>query len=38
LRWAFGEAAVIAKHHHPLLTLYAEKLAAEHGKFKINRA
>jgi len=36
LRWAFGEAAVIMKRKHPLLTPYAEKLVAKHGKFKGN--
>lgn len=36
LRWAFGEAAVIAKRNHPLLTPYAEKLVAKRGKFKGN--
>jgi transposase len=36
LRWAFGEAAVIAKRNHPLLTPYAEKLVSRHGKFKGN--
>jgi len=36
LRWAFGEAAVIMKRNHPLLTPYAEKLVAKHGKFKGN--
>jgi transposase len=36
LRWAFGEAAVIAKRNHPLLTPYAEKLIAKRGKFKGN--
>lgn len=36
LRWAFGEIAVIAKRNHPLLTPYADKLAAKHGKFKGN--
>lgn len=36
LRWAFGEAAVIAKRNHPLLTPYAEKLTSKHGKFKGN--
>lgn len=36
LRWAFGEAAVIAKRNHPLLTPYAEKLVSQHGKFKGN--
>ncbi len=36
LRWAFGQAAVIAKRNHPLLTPYAEKLISKHGKFKGN--
>jgi transposase len=36
LRWAFGEAAVIAKRNHPLLTPYAEMLCSKHGKFKGN--
>jgi len=36
LRWAFGEAAVIAKRNHPLLKPYAEALTAKHGKFKGN--
>lgn len=36
LRWAFGEAAVIAKRNHPLLTPYAEKLTSKRGKFKGN--
>ena len=36
LRWAFGQAAVIAKRNHPLLTPYAEKLTSTHGKFKGN--
>lgn len=36
LRWAFGEAAVICKRNHPLLTPYAEKLVSQHGKFKGN--
>jgi len=36
LRWAFGEAAVICKRHHPLLTPYADRLVAKHGKFKGN--
>ena len=31
-----GEAAVIAKRNHPLLTPYSEKLTAKHGKFKGN--
>jgi len=36
LRWAFGEAAIICKRNHPLITPYAEKLIAKHGKFKGN--
>jgi len=36
LRWAFGQAAVICKRNHPLLTPYAEKLVSKHGKFKGN--
>jgi transposase len=36
LRWAFGEAAVICKRHHPLLTPYADRLIAKRGKFKGN--
>jgi transposase len=36
LRWAFGEAAVIAKRNPLLLTPYAERLVAKHGKFKGN--
>jgi transposase len=36
LRWAFGEAAVIAKRNHPLLTPYVEKLVSKHGLFKGN--
>ncbi len=36
LRWTFGEAAVIAKRNHPLLTPYSEKLTSKHGKFKGN--
>ena len=36
LRWAFGEAAIICKRSHPLLTPYAEKLVSKHGKFKGN--
>lgn len=36
LRWAFGEAAVICKRNHPLLTPYAEMLCSKHGKFKGN--
>lgn len=36
LRWAFGEAAVLAKRFDPLLKPYAELLAQKHGKFKGN--
>ena len=36
LRWTFGQAAVIAKRNHALLTPYAEKLVAKRGKFKGN--
>ncbi|MDA0323106.1 MAG: transposase [Verrucomicrobia bacterium] len=36
LRWAFGQAAVIAKRNHVLLTPYSEKLTSKHGKFKGN--
>lgn len=36
LRWAFGEAAIIAKRNHPLLTPYAARLVSKHGKFKGN--
>ena len=36
LRWAFGEAAVICKRNHPLLTPYAHLLESKHGKFKGN--
>ena len=36
LRWAFGEAAVICKRNHPLLTPYADRLIAKRGKFKGN--
>ncbi len=36
LRWAFGEAAVIAKRNHYLLHPYAQRLEAVHGKFKAN--
>ena len=36
LRWAFGEAAVIAKRSHPLLKPYSEMLTSKHGKFKGN--
>ena len=33
---ALGEAAVIAKRNHPLLTPYADRLAARRGKYKGN--
>jgi transposase len=36
LRWAFGQAAVICKRNHPLLTPYADLLVSKHGKFKGN--
>lgn len=36
LRWAFGEAAVLCKRNHPLLTPYADRLVAKRGKFKGN--
>jgi transposase len=36
LRWAFGEAAVICKRAHRLITPYAERLVAKHGTFKGN--
>ena len=36
LRWAFGEAAVICKRNHPLLTPYVDRLIAKRGKFKGN--
>lgn len=36
LRWAFGEAAIIAKRSHPLLKPYSEMLTSKHGKFKGN--
>jgi transposase len=38
LRWAFGEVAVIAKRHHPLLSPLAQGLEARLGgnKFKAN--
>jgi transposase len=35
LRWAFGQAAVIAKRH-PLIGPYAEQMVAKYGKFKAN--
>lgn len=36
LRWAFGEAAVICKRAHRLLSPYADRLVAKHGTFKGN--
>lgn len=36
LRWAFGEAAVIAKRSHQLIKEYALRLEKKHGKFKAN--
>ena len=36
LRWSFGQAAVICKRNHPLLTPYADLLVSKHGKFKGN--
>jgi transposase len=36
LRWAFGEAAVICKRSHRLLSPYADRLVAKHGTFKGN--
>lgn len=36
LRWAFGEAAIIAKRNHYLLSPYAQRLEAAHGKHKAN--
>ena len=36
LRWSFGQAAIICKRNHPLLTPYAELLVSKHGKFKGN--
>ena len=36
LRWAFGQIAIIAKCHNPLIQTYAKKLIAKHGKFKGN--
>lgn len=32
---ALGEAAVIAKRNHPLLTPYAERIAARRGKYEV---
>ena len=36
LRWAFGEAAVICKRAHRLLSPYADRLVSRHGTFKGN--
>jgi transposase len=36
LRWAFGEAAILAKTHHALIRPYADRLEARLGKFKAN--
>jgi len=36
LRWAFGEAAVICKRAHRLVSPYAERLVSKHGTFKGN--
>ena len=36
LRWAFGEAAVICKRAHRLISPYAERLISKHGTFKGN--
>ena len=36
LRWAFGQAAILGKGSHVLLSPYAEKLVAKRGKFKGN--
>ena len=36
LRWAFGEAAVLAKRSHSTIRTYAQQLEAQHGKFKGN--
>jgi transposase len=35
LRWAFGEAAVLAKRHS-MIRPYAQQLEKKHGKFKGN--
>ena len=34
LRWAFGEAAVLAKRSHSTIRAYAQQLESKHGKFK----
>ena len=36
LRWAFGQIAILAKQHDPLINIYAERLVSTHGKFKGN--
>ncbi|MEI6565026.1 MAG: IS110 family transposase [bacterium] len=36
LRWAFGEAAVLCKRSHRLVSPYADRLVAKHGTFKGN--
>ena len=36
LRWAFGEAAVIAKRDHALIGPFCQRLEARMGKFKAN--
>ncbi len=36
LRWAFGEAAVLAKRSHSTIRVYAQQLEKKHGKFKGN--
>lgn len=36
LRWALGEAAMLAKRHCPLIATYYESLEAKVGKFKAN--
>ena len=36
LRWAFGEAAICSKRHHPLIRAYTQRLESEKNKFKAN--
>ena len=36
LRWAFGEAAVLAKRSHSTIRTYSQQLENKHGKFKGN--
>jgi len=36
LRWAFGQIAIMAKQHDPLIKIHADRLIAKHGKFKGN--